>query len=131
VRVLLTQRARTKRTWPLAWTNSFCGHPAPGEDLAEAVTRRAASELGTRIEGLVPALPDFRYTAVMPNGVRENEVCPVYVAAPAGELAPDPEEVEAFRWVSWDELLREVEADRASFSPWMLEQLPLLQRVLG
>jgi isopentenyl-diphosphate delta-isomerase type 1 len=127
LRVLLTQRAASKRTWPLAWTNSFCGHPSPDEDMEPAIRRRAADELGASVSGLRLVLPDFRYTARMPNGVTENEVCPVYVACLDGELAPDPDEVERYRWVDWHELLREVASTPQLFSPWLLSQLPLLR----
>jgi isopentenyl-diphosphate delta-isomerase len=68
-RVLLTQRAAGKATWPLVWTNTFCGHPAPEEDPAGAVLRRAGQELGLGLRDLQLVLPDFRYTATMDNGL--------------------------------------------------------------
>ena len=68
-RLLVTQRALGKATFPGVWTNSLCGHPAPGEDVPQAVLRRAEQELGLRLGDLQLVLPAFRYQAAMPNGV--------------------------------------------------------------
>ena len=125
-RVLLTQRAASKRTWPLVWTNSFCGHPAPGEPIEDAVRRRGADELGVSIGAPRLELPDFRYTARMDNGITENEMCPVFTAALTGDPRPEPTEVAAFRWLDWRALPAEVAADPESYSPWLRLQLPLL-----
>ncbi len=100
-RLLTTRRALSKPTWPGAWTNSVCGHPGPGEPLADAVRRRVLDEVGVRAEGVTLMLPAFRYRAVMPNGVVENEMCPVFVATTTDALAPDPAEVEEAAWVDW------------------------------
>ncbi|GAA0300343.1 isopentenyl-diphosphate Delta-isomerase [Kineococcus aurantiacus] len=122
-RTLLTRRAAVKRTWPGVWTNSFCGHPGPGEEPAEAVARRAVQELGTPVTAVEPQLPMFRYRAVMHDGTVENEICPVFSARLDGELDPDPSEVDGSRWVSLEQLRAEVAADPTPFSPWMLLQL--------
>jgi isopentenyl-diphosphate delta-isomerase len=124
--VLLTRRAAAKRTWPLVWTNSFCGHPAPDEAVDEAVRRRAGDELGVRLGELHLELPDFRYTARMADGVSENEVCPVYTATLGNDPVPDPAEVDSFVWVPWSTLFAAVADDPERYSPWMRLQLPLL-----
>jgi isopentenyl-diphosphate delta-isomerase len=124
-RLLLTRRALHKRTWPGAWTNSCCGHPAPGEPVEEAVIRRVAQELGADLTGLRLLLPDFRYRAVMEDGTVENELCPVYIATcpdPRG-LSPDPDEVDTFEWVDWRDFRADVLAGRRDVSPWCLEQI--------
>lgn len=122
-RVLVTQRALSKVTWPGVWTNSVCGHPAPGEDLAEAVRRRAAQELGLEIADVQLVLPAFRYRAVMDNGVVENELCPVFVARAVGREDVDPTEVEATDWVAWTQFRDEVRAGTREVSPWCVTQV--------
>lgn len=124
-RVLLTRRALGKLTWPGVWSNSFCGHPAPGERIDDAVFRRAQQELGVTIDSMVCVLPDFRYRAVAADGTVENEICPVFVARCDGRIRPDPAEVMEWMWVSWEQL-RSAAGLPWSISPWAIEQVPLL-----
>ncbi len=123
--VLVTQRALDKRTFPGVWTNGCCGHPAPGEPLAEAVRRRVHQELGLRIEGLRLLLPRFRYRAVM-AGTVENEMCPVFVATTSDAVRPDPVEVAQTRWEPWAEFRRDVLDGSRPVSHWCREQVAQL-----
>ncbi|GEP38175.1 isopentenyl-diphosphate Delta-isomerase [Nocardioides psychrotolerans] len=125
-RLLLTRRALSKPTWPGAWTNSVCGHPGPGESLADAVRRRVGDEVGVRAVGVTLMLPAFRYRAVMPDGVVENEMCPVFVATATGEVDPDPGEVEDHRWVDWSDFRRGVLDGSQEISPWCRDQVAQL-----
>jgi isopentenyl-diphosphate delta-isomerase len=122
-RVLVTRRALGKRTFAGVWTNAFCGHPAPGEEVQDAVRRRGARELGIEIGALDAALPDFRYRAVDASGVVENEICPVFSAVVAGDPAPAADEVAEWAWVTPAELRAAVEATPFAFSPWLVLQL--------
>lgn len=129
-RVLLTRRALAKATWPGVWTNAFCGHPGPGEEIPEAIARRARAELHLDL-ALVSAprlvLPRFRYRAIDVSGIVENEVCPVYVADYAGDPddlpSPDPAEVADTAWSGVDELARTAREMPFLLSPWLLDQL--------
>lgn len=129
--VLLTRRALSKRTWPGVWTNSFCGHPRQGESFDEAISRHARHELGMAVRAPEVALPDFRYRAVDASGIVENEICPVFVTAAAGEPVPNPEEVMDLRWVSPDELADLVELSPWTLSPWTAAQVPQLHGALA
>ena len=120
-RVLLTQRAFGKPTWPGVWTNSCCGHPLPGEPVQDAVRRRLVDELGIVAGEVDLILPEFRYRAEMPTGVVENELCPVYRVRWSGEVVPDPAEVASYRWINWTDI-RTV----PNLSPWCLLQVEQL-----
>jgi isopentenyl-diphosphate delta-isomerase len=125
-RILVTRRALGKLTWPGVWTNSFCGHPAPGEPSESAVTRRAQRELGIELTELRLVLPDFRYRAVDASGIVENEVCPVYTAVAPDAVVANPSEVAEWRWVDPIALRDAVAAAPWAFSPWLTLQLPQL-----
>ena len=126
-RLLVTRRALGKRTFPGVWTNSVCGHPAPGEALPDAVRRRAGRELGVEVTALRLVLPRFTYRAEM-DGVVELEQCPVYAGWLADGASPElaPDEVEDTEWVAWPDFSADVLAGVREVSDWCTEQIPQL-----
>jgi isopentenyl-diphosphate delta-isomerase len=121
-RFLATRRALGKRTWGGVWTNSCCGHPAPGETVQDAAARRLAEELSLDVRSLDVVLPDFSYRAVSPDGMVEHEVCPVLVARADRDPRPDPAEVVEWQWTDWS-AFRSV----AATAPWLLSPWSVLQ----
>jgi len=125
--VLLQQRSHKKLTWPLAWSNSCCGHPALGESTPAAARRRMKEELGLENVDLHEILPNFRYRAEK-DGILENEFCPVMVGFTDALVHPNPNEVESIEWVAFDSFLRRVNAHPESLSPWCVEEAELLSK---
>lgn len=124
---LIQQRWHGKKTWPLVWSNSCCGHPELGESTIDAVRRRARYELGIQNFDILEEASPYRYTFER-DGVVENEICPIYFGISSDPINPHPEEVEAYRWVSWEEFVREAFADDKTFSEWCREELRLLEQ---
>lgn len=124
-RLLVTRRARDKRTFPGVLTNTCCGHPAPGEPIEDAVRRRLDDELGLAVTELRLVLPDFGYRASA-GGIEENERCPVFVGTLLGEPRPRPDEVDECEWWPWDRFLAAASDQGSELSPWARLQAPML-----
>ena len=129
-RLLMSQRALSKLTFPGLWTNSVCGHPLPGETVEAAATRRCRDEIGLDITAPRLILPAFRYHAEM-NGLVENEICPVLMAVVAlgAPISPDPTEVADTKWLPWTEVVRHAKSGTLALSPWCLMQIDLLSQL--
>lgn len=125
---LATQRAHTKKVWPGVWTNSVCGHPAPGEAIEDAIARRLKDELGMAAKDFKIVLPSYRYKTPPFKGIIENEFCPVFVARAKSKPNPNHDEVEAIRWMNWNDYVKAAEADSADvWSWWCKDQLKQLK----
>ena len=111
---LATRRALTKKVWPGVWTNSVCGHPAPGESFPDAIARRAGYELGMTVRDVEVVLPDHIYRAPPFNGIVEYEFCPVFAARDASDPKPNPVEVDACAWMEWEEFVHRAQTDAAT-----------------
>lgn len=123
--LLLQQRAGTKKTWPLVWSNSCCGHPGADEGPVDAARRRIQDELGIGRALIEIVLPEYRYRAER-GGVVENEFCPVMVGRSDDPLTLNPDEVAETRWTSWKDFMREIRAGSGGYSPWCVEEALLL-----
>ena len=121
---LATRRALTKKVWPGVWTNTVCGHPAPGESFHDAIQRRLRYELGMTACDIEVVLPDYVYRAPAFDGVVEHEFCPVFVARRDRDPEPNPIEVGALAWMDWEEFVRRALDDTSDvFSWWCKNQL--------
>ncbi|HET6290844.1 MAG TPA: isopentenyl-diphosphate Delta-isomerase [Amycolatopsis sp.] len=130
--LLVTRRALVKKVWPGVWTNSVCGHPAPGETLESAVVRRAAQELGlVNLADLHCVLPSYRYRTPPFDGVVENEFCPVFTARVDVDPEPDPAEVEEWRWISWDTYREMIGDPSSNLSYWARDQFLYLDPLIA
>ena len=133
-RVLLSRRSPRKAVAPGLWDLSCAEHVSPGESYAQAACRGAREELAVQLaEGaleqlLPPSRRELRWTTAAGKRVLDNEFVPLLQARYDGDVRADAAEVDAVRWVTWQELLEEASAADAAhaFTPWFLETLRLL-----
>ncbi|MFJ6163851.1 isopentenyl-diphosphate Delta-isomerase [Micromonospora orduensis] len=119
--VLLQRRAAVKTRFPLRWANSCCGHPRPGESLAEAANRRLSEELGAGPVELTEVGVYVYYAEDPATGRVEFEYDHVLRGEfrPAAPLRPDPDEVAELRWADPVALEAELDRDPRSYAPWL------------
>jgi isopentenyl-diphosphate Delta-isomerase len=122
-RVLLQRRAAVKTRFAQRWSNTCCGHPAPGQELAAAAAARIAAELGLASNAVGPLTEAgvYTYRAVdAENGRVEHEWDHVLVGAlRGGEPAPDPAEVSECAWLAPERLRASMTADPGAYTPWL------------
>lgn len=115
--LLLQQRSRGKRLWPLYWSNSCCSHPRVGESMEEATSRRLRDELN--IDAELEFVYKFAYRARFDASGSENELCWVFLGRTAETPAPNSREIANTRWVAAEHLQGELESAPDEFTPWL------------
>lgn len=115
--ILLSRRASGKYHSGGLWANSCCSHPRVGETVLDAAYRRVREELGCEAVDL-RELCAFAYRVEFDSGLCEHEYDHVLIGGFQGEVNPDPDEVEAVRWMSIDALAAELAEQPHQFSAW-------------
>jgi isopentenyl-diphosphate Delta-isomerase len=124
--LLLTRRAETKKTFPGVWTNTVCGHPAPGETAIAAAKRRLSDELG--ISGVdIQEVSPYQYRFVDKKGIVENEICPILLAFHDGNPTPNQHEISDWKWLPWEKFVKETEQNPDGYSPWSVGETAILK----
>lgn len=114
--MLLQKRAADKYHSPNQWTNAVCSHPRMGETYMEAAQRRLKEELG--IETPLTYRFNFLYKADVGQNLWEHELDHVFTGNFEGEFKLNEEEVSEVRYISIDELDKEMSANPENFTEW-------------
>lgn len=120
-RMLLQQRHARKYHSGGMWTNTCCGHPRPGEDIATAAHRRLGEEMG--FDCALTPLGSITYRADFDNGLTEHEVVHIFRGVYDGVVVPHPEEVDAIAWKTLAEVRQDVMRAPRCFSVWFRQYI--------
>jgi len=113
---LLQRRAASKYHCPGLWTNTCCSHPRPGEGLIAAAERRLEEEMGFTVTIKETGL-EFIYK-IKVGELTEHEYDHVLEGRFDGEPTLNPEEADAWKWTSLENLREDVKNNPQNYTPW-------------
>lgn len=125
-KMLIQKRNRNKYHSGGLWTNACCSHPRHGELLDEAVIRRTKEELGITTQ--FDKAFSFVYRCVFKNEIIEYEYDHVFISDYIGNIEPDENEIEEYKWVGLEELADDLVNNPDKYTAWFQIAAP---KVLG
>ena len=114
---MLQQRAQSKYHGGGLWSNTVCSHPRLGETPLDAAHRRLQEEMGFDCD--MREVFAFEYEAKMDKGLTEHEYDHVIFGNYDHAPKPNPEEVQAWKWIGLDELKGDIAKNPDSYTPWL------------
>jgi isopentenyl-diphosphate Delta-isomerase len=114
--MLIHQRASDKYHSSGLWTNTCCSHQRPNEITIEAAERRLFEEMGIKTD--LQFVNKFMYTTEFENGLIENEMDHILIGNFSGDVIPNPDEVQDWKYISEIELLNDVSKYPENYSSW-------------
>jgi isopentenyl-diphosphate delta-isomerase len=127
-RVLLQRRAAVKTRFASRWSNTCCGHPAPGQDIVAAATERLTAEMGLSAELTESGVFTYR-AADDVSGHVEHEWDHVLTGMCTEDVpVPDPAEVSEYTWVFPAQLRAAMAANPEVYTPWLPDVLRIATR---
>lgn len=110
--LLIQQRSKYKKLFPLIWANTVCTDVRPYETYLAAAERRLKEEFGLIAE----LRPAFKFFYAAPSGKSgwEREVDQVFFGQVSGRPRPNPGEIASWKYVS----LKAAQVRVKIFAPW-------------
>lgn len=126
--LILQRRATDKYHSPGLWSNTCCSHPRQAESTPEACSRRLVEEMG--ITCSLKFAFTFTYRAEFGNGLIEHEFDHVYFGKSDKVPKPNPQEVMDWKYISINELQKDMLAYPENYTEWLKICLPkVLQHI--
>lgn len=114
--LMLQKRAKGKYHSAGLWSNTCCSHPRPGEDTASAARRRLKEEMGFVTD--LRHVHHLLYRTAFPNGLIENEYDHMFIGESEAIPMLNPEEAEAWKWMSPEAIKQDMTKHPDSYSYW-------------
>ncbi len=114
--MLLQKRSSEKYHSPNQWTNAVCSHPRIDETYLEGAKRRLKEELG--IETELTEKFHFTYKAEVGQNLWEHELDYVFTGNFQGNFNLNKDEVSEIRYLSMENLEREMKDNSENFTEW-------------
>jgi isopentenyl-diphosphate delta-isomerase len=115
--LLIQKRAQGKNHIGGLWTNTCYSHPVPDEKMTNTIHKTLEDEMGFDC-GLRKARR-FIYRAELANGLTEHEFEYIFFGIYDGEVKPNMDEVEDFKWIDINTLEKDLKKHPEKYSPWL------------
>jgi len=116
--VLIQKRAASKMLWPLYWETTCASHPRENESYEDAGIRRLKEELGINIP--LKLVDKFMYYSFYKDVGAEHELCAILAGQyNEKEISFNDNEVADLKWISIDDLKKELSKNPQDYAPWL------------
>lgn len=126
--LVLTRRSGEKMLWPGDWDGTVASHPRKDENYVSSAERRMPEEIGINCK--MDYLFKFEYHVPYKNIGSENEICGTLlgIVDHSQKFNLIPEEISEIKWISPEQLVKELKNQAQIYCPWMLIALFLLPK---
>jgi isopentenyl-diphosphate delta-isomerase len=124
--LLLQQRASEKYHSAGLWSNTCCSHSITAEPIDKSVSRRLQQEMG--LEATTQFQFKFLYHTHLENGLQEHELDHVYFGRTDEKPKPDANEVMSWKYISLENLTKEISLNPEIYTAWLKICLPEVKR---